>query len=137
MSQTSFSNDLTVVTVNGRRLTAWGQAASPYTDDPIDQKSTLVRGMGSASMRLDRSNPGRRVTLYLMPGTPDHTYMQSLFTSNANITLTYQQIGTSEVATGTEGVITNDGQNARAGTTVSDGQYIIEFNGWTQSQGGE
>lgn len=138
MSQANFSNDLTVVTVNGRQITAWGQAANPYTDDPIDQRSTLVRGQASASMRLDRTNPGRRVTLSIMPGTPDAAFLKGLFNSGANITLSRQQIGTLEVAVGTEGVMINDGPVGRGGgTAVTDDQFIIEFNIWNASSGGE
>ena len=137
MAIKDYSNNLFVCTVNGRRMTAWGESASPCTDEPIDPKSTLRRGQGGGATRLDRINPGRRVTIMLDPGTPDSSYMQGLFNSNANITFTKQQIGTLEVATGTDGVIVNDGSSQRGGTTINDDQFIIEFNGWTSLKGGE
>ena len=62
--------------------------------------------------------------------------MQGLFNSNANITISWTQIGTLEGAIGTDGVITNDAAMNRAGTTVSDDQYIMEFNGWSALKGG-
>lgn len=137
MSLANFSTDLTVVTLNGRQLTDWGENATPYTDEPIDPASALRRGLGGNAIRLDRKNPGRRVTLYLNPGSPDSAYVQGLFNSGANITLSFTQIGTLENAVGTEGVIVNDAARGRAGTTISDDQFIIEFNGWTGLRGGE
>ena len=136
MSLANFSTDLTVVTLNGRQLTDWGENATPYTDEPIDPSSALRRGQGGNAVRLDRKNPGRRVTLYLNPGSPDSAYVQGLYNSNANITLSFTQIGTLENAIGTEGVIVNDAARGRGGMTISDDQFIIEFNGWTGLRGG-
>lgn len=135
MSLNNFSTVNTVVTVNGRAITDWGETATPYTDEPIDAASTLRRGQGGNAVRLDRINPGRRVNVYLNPGSPDSAYLQGLFNSRANITLSYTQIGTLETAIGTEGVMTNDGTRGRAGTTISDDQFIIEFNAWTGTRG--
>lgn len=136
MSLNNFSNDNTVVTVNGRQLTDWGMAEQPYTDEPIDPSSTLLRAQGGNAVRLDRANPGRRVTVYLNPGSADSAYMQGLFNSRANIELSFQQIGTLETALGAEGVIVNDGSRGRAGTTsITDDQFIMEFNSWTASRG--
>lgn len=136
MSLNNFSNDNTVVTVNGRQLTDWGMAEQPYTDDPIDPATTILRAQGGNALRLDRENPGRRVTVYLNPGSADSAYMQGLFNSRANIELSYQQIGTLETALGAEGAIVNDGTRGRAGTTsITDDQFIMEFNSWTASRG--
>lgn len=136
MSLNNFSNDNTVVTVNGRQLTDWGMAEQPYTDEPIDPSSTLLRAQGGNAVRLDRANPGRRVNVYLNPGSADSAYMQGLFNSRANIELSFQQIGTLETALGAEGVIVNDGSRGRAGTTsITDDQFIMEFNSWTASRG--
>lgn len=136
MSISNFSTDNSVVTVNGRLIEDWGETATPFTDDPIDPSSTLRRGQGGNAVRLDRINPGRRVTMYLNPGSADSAYMQGLFNSRANITLTRTQIGTLENTVGVEGVIVNDGTVGRAGTTISDDQFIIEFNNWTALKGG-
>lgn len=136
MSLNNFANDNTVVTVNGRQLTDWGMAEQPYTDEPIDPSSTLLRAQGGNAVRLDRANPGRRVNVYLNPGSADSAYMQGLFNSRANIELSYQQIGTLETALGAEGVIVNDGSRGRAGTTsITDDQFTMEFNSWTASRG--
>lgn len=137
MALNDFANNNTVVTVNGRQITDWGMAEQPYTDEPIDPSATLLRAQGGNAVRLDRNNPGRRVNLYINPGSPDSAYMQGLFNSRANIELSYQQIGTLETAIGAEGVIVNDGTRGRAGTSsITDDQFTIEFNSWTAMRGG-
>ena len=83
MSLDNFSNDLFSVTVNARSITDWGENATPYNDEPIDQKSTLRRGQAKRAIRLDRQAPGRRVTLNLNPGSPDSAYLSGLYNSNA------------------------------------------------------
>lgn len=135
MSLSNFSTDLNVITVNGRQIKDWGETATPYTDGPIDPKVSLRRGQGGNAIRLNRINPGRAVSLFLNPGSPDSAYLQGLFTSNANITLTRTQIGTLEVSLGVEGVIVNDGQVGRGGTTITDDEFQFEFNNWTASKG--
>lgn len=135
MALNNFSTELAVVTVNGRQIQDWGEAATPYTDAPIDPKSQLRRGQGGSAVRLDRINPGRQVDLYLNPGSPDSAFMQGLLVSGANITLSFTQIGTLETAIGTEGVIVNDGQRGRAGSTITDDQFTIQFNLWDATRG--
>ena len=137
MALNNYSTDLFVATVNGRIISDWGDTASPCTDEPIDPRSQLRRGQGGNAVRLDRINPGRTVNMFLNPGSPDSAYMQGLFNSNANITVSLTQIGTLEVATGVEGVMVNDASKARGGSTISDDQYIMEFNSWTGLKGGE
>ncbi len=135
MSLSNFSTENSVVTVSGRIIRDWGETATPYTDEPIDPRSQLRRGQGGNAVRLDRINPGRRVNLYLNPGSSDSAYLQALLTSNANITLSFTQIGTLETAIGSEGVMVNDGQRGRAGSTITDDQFIIEFNVWEGTRG--
>jgi len=135
MSLNNFSNDLTVVTINGRQIQDWGETATPYTDAPIDPRSQLRRGQGGNAVRLDRQNPGREVNVYLNPGSSDSAYVQGLLNSNANITLTFTQIGTLETALGSEGVIVNDGQRGRAGSTITDDQFTMQFNIWEATRG--
>lgn len=136
MALTNFSTDNTVVTVNGRTISDWGETATPYTDGPIDPTSAIRRGQGGNAVRLDRINPGREVHLFVNPGSPDSAYLQGLFNSNANITLTFEQVGTLDIATGTEGAIVNDGTRGRGGMTISDDEYILQFNAWTGTKGG-
>lgn len=136
MALQNFGADSFVVTVNGRLITAWGESDPPYTDDPIDQTTTMRRGLGGTAVRLDRINPGRTITINLNPGSSDSGYLQGLFNSKANITLSKETVGTGEKAIGTEGAIINDGQSGRGGaTSITDDQFIIECNIWTESKG--
>lgn len=135
MSLSNFSTDLFVVTVNGRQIQDWGETATPYTDAPIDAKSQLRRGQGGNAVRLDRINPGREVNIYLNPGSPDSAYMQGLYNSNANVTVALTQIGTLETALGSEGVIVNDGQRGRGGSSITDDQFTMQFNIWEATRG--
>lgn len=136
MALNNFSTDLFTVTVNGRLITDWGDTDPPFTHAPIDPKSTLRRGQGGNACRLDRINPGRTCTLNLNPGGADSAYMQGLLASDAPVTISVTQIGTQENAIGTEGVLVNDGTTGRGGSTISDDQYIIECNTWTETKGG-
>lgn len=137
MALVNITTENTVVTINGREITDWGEAESPVVEEPVDPKSTIRRGMGGNAVRLDRINPGRRVTLSLNPGGADSAYMQSLLNSNANITYTRTVIGTLENAVGSEGAIVNDGAINRAGgDSISDDVFIMEFNAFTTQRGG-
>jgi hypothetical protein len=135
MALNNYSTDLLVVTVNGRVITDFGESDPPVSHDPIDARSTLRRGMGGNATRLDRINPGRTFTLNLNPGSPDSAYMQGLDNSRANITISVTQVGTLETALGSEGIIVNDGSVGRGGQTITDDQYIIECNAFTQTKG--
>lgn len=137
MALANITTENTVITVNGRQLTDWGEAENPVTEEPIDPSTTIRRGMGGNAVRLDRINPGRRVTLSLNPGGADAAYMQGLFASKANITYSRTVIGTLENSLGIEGAIINDGAIERGGgTSISDDVFIMEFNNFTTLRGG-
>lgn len=137
MSIHDYSTDKFVLSINGREISDWGDNATPYQDEPIDPRSVLRRARGGRAIRLNRKNPGRRMTINLDPGSPDSAYMQGLLNSNANITATVTQIGTLEAMVGNEGVITNDGPNGRGAETITDDQFIMEFNVWSALKGGD
>lgn len=131
----AFTVSNTVITVNGRAIEDWGQQDPPYLDEPIDQKRTVVRGQGGNAVVLERKNPGRRITLYLLPGSADSSYLNGLYKSGAIVTLTRNQVGATNAAIGTEGVIVNDAEVTRAGSTsISDDVYVIEMNDWEDAR---
>lgn len=137
MSINNFSTDLFAFNVNGRDITDWGENETPYNDEPIDPRAVLRRGQGGNATLLNRINPGRSVTISLNPGSPDSAFMKGLMNSGAVITCGYTQIGTLEGAVGTEGAVVNDGATGRAGSTITDDVYIMEFNSWSATKGGE
>lgn len=129
-----------VVVVHGRQIRNWGHSTTPFNHAPIDPKRSLVRGMGGGAIVTGRSNPGREVTLNILPGSPDAKFLNSLDQMGTiNITMTYSIIGTSEKAVAMEGVIVNDGTTSRGGvdTAVTDEQFILQFNKWEGGKGGE
>nr|DAI76098.1 MAG TPA: Protein of unknown function (DUF3277) [Caudoviricetes sp.] len=134
----AFTIENTVITVNGRIISDWGGADPAYQDEPIDPKRVLMRGLGGNATVLERSNPGRRVTLNLKPGSADSSFLQGLYNSGSVITLTQTQVGAIDGAIGTEGVMTQEQTKTRAGaSTISDDVFVFEFNKWESSRGGE
>lgn len=136
MALANFSTERTVVTVNGVPITDWGETDPPYSESPLNPAGSLRQGLGGGGLRLDRINPGRTVTLNVNPGSANSAYLQGLFNSKANISLSKTIVGSLETAIGTEGMITNDGTVGRGGSTVTDDVYIFEFNLWTAAKGG-
>ncbi len=132
----NLSTENNVFTVNGRIITQWGDSDPCVTISPIDPKSVLRRGQGGGAVRLDRENPGKTITLNLQPGSADSGFFMGLFNSNTNITISHVVIGTLEGGIYTEGVIVNVGDHSRIGQTITDDQYIIEFNSFNETKGG-
>lgn len=134
----AFTIENTVVTVNGRSISDWGMTDPAYSDEPIDNKRNLLRGLGGNAVVLERSNPGRRATLNLRPGSADSAFLHGLFQSGATVTLTRTQIGATDGAIGTEGILTQEQGLTRVGhTQISDDVFVIEFNTWQSMRGGE
>lgn len=132
MSIENFSTDKNVVTINGRQIQDWGETDPAVTESPIDPKRVVRRGQGGSAAMLERINPGRSVVVNLNPGSADASYMQGLFNSGALIVYTRTVIGTLENVIAEQGVIVNDGPTGRAGQTITDAQYTMEFNSWTE-----
>lgn len=131
MALYDFSVSNYILTINARVIEDFGSSETPVTFDPIDAKSQLRRGQGGNAVRLDRINPGITVNIFLNPGSPDSAFMRGLYDSYATVSVGAQQVGSTEAFLGTEGVIVNIGQVGRAGSTVTDDNYIIELNSWS------
>lgn len=137
MSINNFSTELFALTINGRPISDWGETATPFSSEQIDDSTTVRRGQGGNACSLDRINPGEAVSIYLNPGSPDSGYVKALQISKAVITMSLVQIGTLEAAIGTEGRIVRKAARGRAGTSITDDQYNFEFNIWNETMGGE
>lgn len=134
----NFSPSNTDFRINGRELTNWGTASPPLVIEYIDASGNLIRGEGGGAVALYRDNPGVRITVNLLAGSPDSAYLKGLKTSRANLTASHTVIGTLEAMVASEGIFVNEGQWGRAGTsTVSDDVYIMEFNTEDSSKGGD
>ena len=136
MAVQNYSTDLFLLNINGRAITDYGETDPPVVHDEIDPQSVLRRGQGGHAVRLDRINPGRALTVNLNPGSPDSAFLSGLLVSKASLTCGYTQVGTLETAIGTQGVIVTKGSTGRGGQTITDDQYIIHFNTWSETTGG-
>ena len=132
-----FTTENSVVTVNGRQITDFGQAETPISEGYIDPKRTMVRGMGGSATKLERKNNGFRVTLNLMPGSADSAFLHGLFQSGASVSYTRSQIGALDGVVASEGMVTTEGDITRGGgASVSDDTYTLEFNVYGNMRGG-
>ncbi|CAH9015767.1 virion structural protein [Vibrio phage K367 g1] len=134
----NFSPSNTDFRINGGEITDWGQTAQPLLIEPIDAMGTLIRGQSKGSVRLDNDNHGWRVTVNLLPGSPNSAYLNGLRIAKSNLTFSHTVISTLEAAAGSEGMIVNMGQIGRAGNSaVTDDQFIMEFTVADLSTGGD
>lgn len=135
---TAFTTENTVVTVNGRIISDWGQTEPPITEEPIDPKRTLIRGIGGNAVVLERKNNGKRVTLHLLPGSADSAFLMGLHNSGATITYTRSHITAIDGTVCSEGVIINEPQAGRGGAgQIGDDTFVMEFNVNASSRGGD
>ncbi|HAT1590647.1 hypothetical protein [Klebsiella oxytoca] len=128
MAMKRYGADFTDLTVNGLPIDEFGDSDPPFTVEDIDPRSTLKRGVGKTSVRLDSQTRPKRLTVNLMPGSYQVRQLLALEKSGVDFFCTYRQRGTDETIAAFDGVITNRGPMGRAGKrTVTDEQFIFEF----------
>lgn len=131
----SFDTENTIVIVNGRSLTDWGDT-DPITETLTNAKRTIKQGMGGNAVVLERINQLFEVRLRLLPGGADSSFLAGLFNSGAVVSYNRKQVGALETVIAFEGVITNLGDNTRAGAEdITDDEYVLQFNGVTIQKG--
>lgn len=123
----SVENTLVVVTAIGL-LDDWGRTDPPFTIEPIDDQANLIRGLGGNGVRFHRKNPGVRITLNLMPGSPQALALQGLINARTEVSGSYANINGLEGAVFSEGVITRGKSMARGGPGLNDATFVIEAN---------
>lgn len=134
---TAFTIENTVVTVNDRPISDWGNSDPAYSEEPIEPKRNFPRGLGGNATVLERTNPGRRVTLNLRPGSDDSAFLHNLYLKGTTITLSRNQISALDGCIGTEGIITQEQGLTRVGfSQISDDTFVFEFNLWASQRGG-
>jgi hypothetical protein len=120
---------------DGANLTVFGIPISQYGDtDPavtiedIEQRSTLKRGIGRTSVRLDNQTRPKRLTINLMPGSDEVRQILAAEKSGVDATFSFRQSGTVEMVAGFDGVLVTRGTMGRAGkSSVSDCSFVFEF----------
>lgn len=106
----------------------FGDTDPAVTISDVEQRSTLKRGIGGTSLRLDNVTRPVRVTVNLMPGSAQVRQILAAEKSGVDATFAFSQSGTDEKWAGFDGILVNRGDQGRAGkTSVSDEQFVFEF----------
>ncbi len=106
----------------------FGDTDPAITIEDIEQRSTLKRGLGGTSLRMDNATSPKRLTVNLMPGSAQVRQIIAAEKSGVDATFAFIQSGTAEAWNGFDGVLINRNQQGRAGkTTVSDESFVFEF----------
>jgi len=103
------------LTVFGIPIDDFGDTDPPITIEDIEQRSTLKRGIGRTSVRLDNQTRPKRQIL-------------AAEKSGVDATFSFRQSGTVEMVAGFDGVLITRGTMGRAGkSSVSDETFVFEF----------
>lgn len=128
MALRNYGSEGANLTVFGIPIEEFGDTDPPITIEDIEQRSTLKRGIGGTSIRMDNQTRPKRVTVNIMPGSNEARQILAAEKAGTDATLKFSQSGSGEKVTCYDGVLINRGQLGRAGkTTVSDDQFIFEF----------
>jgi len=116
------------LTVFGIPIDDFGDSDPAITIEDIEQRSTLKRGIGRTSVRLDNQTRPKRLTINLMPGSDQVRQILAAEKSGVDATFSFRQSGTVEMVAGFDGVLVTRGSMGRGGkTSVSDEQFVFEF----------
>jgi hypothetical protein len=128
MALRNYSSEGANLTVFGIPVEEFGDTDPAITIEDVEDRSTLKRGIGGTSLRMDNQTNPKRVTVNLMPGSDEARQILAAARSGVDAALTFSQTGTNEKVACFDGVLTQRGQVGRGGkTSVSDEQFIFEF----------
>lgn len=128
MAMHRFGADGANLVVFGIPIDDFGDSDPAVTIEDIEQRSTLKRGIGRTSVRLDNQTRPKRLTFNLMPGSDQVRQILAAEKSGIDASFSFRQAGTVESVLGFDGVLVTRGSMGRAGkTSVSDEQFVLEF----------
>lgn len=128
MAMNKYGAGNTALTIGGISIEEFGDTDPPISVEDVEQRSTLKRGIGGTTLRLDNLTRPKQLTVNILPGSETARELIALEKTGADITFTLEVIGTGERVVGFDGVMTNRGPTGRAGkTTISDEQFIFVF----------
>lgn len=129
MALADLSAENTVLVLNGiGEITDWGRTDPPFNIENIDARGNLSRGFGGNAAAFHRKNPGIRITLNLMPGSPQALSIQAQVNSRTEVSGTYASIDGLEGAVFAEGIFVNGKSIGRGGPGMNDATFVIECN---------
>lgn len=128
MALTNYGAESTNFVINTVPFNEFGETDPPITVEDIEQRSTLKRGIGGTSVRLDNRTRPKRVTVNLQTGSAEVRQLLAMEKSGVDFTATLSITGSNEKALFYDGVMTNKPSYGRGGkTTVGDDQFVFEF----------
>jgi hypothetical protein len=128
MAMYRYGADGANLTVFGIPITTYGDSDPAITIEDIEQRSTLKRGIGGTSVRLDNQTRPKRLIINLMPGSDEVRQILAAEKSGVDATFSFRQSGTVVMVLGFDGVLVTRGSMSRAGkTSVSDESFVFEF----------
>jgi len=127
LANLSAENCLLVLTAVGV-VSDWGRTDPPMMIEQIDPSAVLSRGFGGRGVRFHRENPGLRITVNLMPGSPQAVALQAANNAKTEMSGTYASLEGLEGGVFSEGVIVTPKSMGRAGPGMNDATFVIEFN---------
>ena len=128
MAMNRYGADGANLTIFGIPIEEFGDSDPPIRIEDIEQRSTLKRGIGGTSNRIDNLTRPKRLRVFLLPGSDEVRQILAAEKSGVDATATFRQTGTAESIVMFDGVLVNRGSVDRGGrTTVSDEEFIFEF----------
>jgi len=128
MALTNYGPEGLNMTVFGIPIDEFGDTDPPVTVEDIEQRSTLKRGIGGTSLRMDNQTTPKRLVLNLMPGSDQVRQVLAAARSGVDAAFTMSVTGTTEKIVGFDGILINRGTVGRGGkTSVSDEMLTFEF----------
>lgn len=116
------------LTVFGIPIDEFGETDPPISIEDIESRSTLKRGIGRTSVRIDPLTRPKRLTINLMPDSSQVRQILAAEKSGIDATFSFHQNGTNETFAGFDGVLVSRGPVARGGkSSASDEQFVFEF----------
>jgi hypothetical protein len=129
MALYDLSVDNTIIVLAGVGiLSDWGRTDPPFTIEQIDDTGTLSRGLGGNAAGYYRKNPGLRLTVNMMPGSPQAFALQAANNAKQVMSGGYESVQNLEGAVLAEGIFTRPKSISRGGPGMNDATFVMEFN---------
>lgn len=128
MAMNNYGADGANLTIFGIPIDDFGMTDPAISiSDVQESRSSIKRGLGKTSVRIDSATRPKSLTVNLMPGSEQVRQLIAAAKSGVDATFTFSQSGTNEYVAGFDGVLTKRGEVKRAGNNISDEQFTFEF----------
>ena len=112
----------------GIPIDEFGDSDPAVSVEDMEQRSTLKRGIGGTSLRLDNRTRPKRLTLNIMPDSDQGRQILAAEKSGADATAVLTHTGATEKLALYDGVLVTRGTMGRGGkTNITDDQFVFEF----------